>query len=591
MSRAATIFSTAERCNAASEFMQHPTLHSTTTPPGLTGGQLLVRCLREQQVTTAFCVPGESYLDVLDGLYTHRDAIALVVCRHEAGAANMAEAYGKLTGAPGVCFVTRGPGATHASAAVHTAFEDATPMVLFIGQVATAHRDREAFQEIDYRAMFGGFAKWVAQIDAPERVSEYVARAFNIAVNGRPGPVVLALPEDMLGAPVAALPAPAPTWQRLDIAPPPQAMAALLRELGAARAPLLIVGGGGWTPQAREDLARFAQAQQLPVVAEFRCQDYLDNRHPCYAGDLGLSTNPALAQRVRDSDLVVLAGGRLSEALTAGYALLGVPRPRQRMVHIHASAEELGGVYHADLRIVATPPAFLHAAAALPAPAAPAWSDWTQAARADYQAFVAPTAHEGAMNMAEVVATLDRQLPEDAILTNGAGNYTTWLHRHFRYKGFRSQLAPMNGAMGYGLPAAIAAKLVHPERPVVCLAGDGCLLMNVQELETAVRLRAAIVVVVVRNGSYGTIRAHQEKRFPGRNYATDLGNPDYVALALAFGCGAERIASHHEFPEALARALRSDRPYLIDVPTDIEYLSAQSRLSVVQARARAAQAQ
>lgn len=564
---------------------------TSSTTHGISGGHLLVRCLLEQQVRTAFCVPGESYLDVLDGLYTHRDELELVVCRHEAGAANMAEAYGKLTGAPGVCFVTRGPGATHASAAVHTAFEDATPMVLFIGQVATAHRDREAFQEIDYRAMFGGFAKWVAQIDDVDRVSEYVSRAFNVAVNGRPGPVVLALPEDMLGAPVDVLPAAAPPWQRLETAPPAQSLAALQQELGRARAPVLVVGGGGWTRQACDDLTRFAHAHRLPVAAEFRCQDYVDNRHPCYIGDLGLSTNPALAQRVRDSDLVILAGGRLSEALTAGYTLIGVPRPRQRMVHIHASAEELGSLYHADLRIAATPAAFAQAAAALPAPAAPAWAAWTEAARADYVAFAAPTRHDGAMNMAEIVAALDRTLPEDAIVTNGAGNYTTWLHRHYRYKGFRSQLAPMNGAMGYGLPAAIAAKIVHPERAVVCVAGDGCLLMNVQELETAVRQRAAIVLVVVRNGSYGTIRAHQEKRFPGRNYATDLGNPDFVGLASSFGCGAERIASHLEFPEALARALRSSQPYLIDVPTDIEYLSAQSRLSVVRAQARQGQLQ
>jgi len=557
----------------------------------ISGGTLLVRALADNGVSMAYCVPGESYLDVLDALYDQRDAIRLIVCRHEAGAANMAEAYGKLTGAPGVCFVTRGPGATHASAAVHTAFQDSTPLVLFIGQVAAAHRDREAFQEVDYRQMFGGMAKWVAEIDDARRIPEYVARAFQTAVGGRPGPVVLALPEDMLGQRVSADGiAPARHWQPLPCPPDPDAMAGLARELERAQRPLLVVGGGGWTEAARRDLTRFAERFQLPVVAEFRCQDYIDNRHPAYVGDLGLSTNPALARRVRESDLIVLAGGRLSEALTGGYKLVDVPRPRQRMVHVHAVPEELGSVYAADVLVAATPQAFFAQAAQLPAPSAPAWLAWAAEARQAYEQFVRPPDSEAELDMGRIVATLNARLAPDAIVTNGAGNYTTWLHRHFQYKGFRSQLGPMNGAMGYGLPAAIAAKLVHPQRQVVCLAGDGCFMMNVQELETAARYGAHIIVIVVANGAYGTIRAHQERHYPGRCHGTTLGNPDFVQLGQSFGFHAERVAQTAGFDAALTRALGCGKPALIELVTDIEFLSAQSRLSAVRAGALADQA-
>ncbi|OVZ66426.1 thiamine pyrophosphate-binding protein [Pigmentiphaga sp. NML030171] len=555
------------------------------------GGELLVRCLIEQRVDLAFCVPGESYLDALDALFEQRGRLRLIVCRHEAAAANMAEAYGKLTGKPGVCFVTRGPGATHASIAVHTAHEDETPLVLFVGQVARGHMGRGAFQEVDYRAMFGGMAKWVAEVDDPARLPEIVARAFQVAAGGRPGPVVLALPEDVLEARTPAPVAPSRAWSRLGIEPTAAALAQVHGELARARKPLLVVGGGGWSAQASEALADFARTLRLPVVAEFRCQDYLDNRHDSYAGDLGLSTNPALAARVRDSDLLLVLGGRLSEALTGGYRLVDVPRPRQRMIHVHADVDELGRVYQADVLVPATPEAFLRAALAARQPslaADPSWQDWTRAARSDYLRFLAPTREGGTVDMAQVVATLDQELAPDAIVTNGAGNYTTWLHRHYRYKHFRGQLAPLNGAMGYGLPAAIAAKIHEPRRQVVCLAGDGCFLMNVQELETAVRYNAAIVVVVVANGSYGTIRAHQERRFPGRVYATDIGNPDFVALARSFGLSAERVTRHEDFAPALRRALDAGVPSLIELPTEIEHLSAQSRLSAVRDRALAA---
>ncbi|MPS26680.1 MAG: thiamine pyrophosphate-binding protein [Alcaligenaceae bacterium] len=556
----------------------------------LSGGELLVRCLVGQQVDLAFCVPGESYLDALDALFDQRERLRLVVCRHEAAAANMAEAYGKLTGKPGVCLVTRGPGAAHASIAVHTAHEDETPLVLLVGQVARGHMGRGAFQEVDYRAMFGGMAKWVAQVEDPARLPEIVARAFQVAAGGRPGPVVLALPEDVLEARVPDPGAPARAWSRLGFEPTPAAIGDVRAELARSRKPLMIVGGGGWSARASEALADFARAWRLPVVAEFRCQDYLDNRHDSYAGDLGLATNPALAARVRDSDLLLVLGGRLSEATTGGYRLVDVPRPRQRMIHVHADVNELGHVYQADVLVPATPEAFLRAALAAwdaSFPDAPPWEDWTRAARSDYLRFLAPTGDGGAIDMAQVVAALDRELAPDAIVTNGAGNYTTWLHRHYRYKHFRSQLAPLNGAMGYGLPAAIAAKIHEPGRQVVCLAGDGCFLMNVQELETAVRHGAAIVIVVVANGSYGTIRAHQERRFPGRVYATDIGNPDFVELARSFGLFAERVLRHEDFAPALRRALDAGVPSLIELPTDIEHLSAQSRLSTVRDRALA----
>ncbi|WP_222836906.1 thiamine pyrophosphate-binding protein [Advenella mimigardefordensis] len=571
--------------------MMSMTKTSQMAPVSVRGGELLVRCLIDQQVSLAFCVPGESYLDALDALYEQRERIRLIVCRHEAGAANMAEAYGKLTGRPGVCFVTRGPGATHASIAVHTAFEDETPLVVFVGQVARGHLGRGAFQEVDYRAVFGSMAKWVVQVDDAARMPEIVARAFQIAVSGRPGPVVVALPEDVLEARLFELPPSVRAWTPLHYGPAPTVMDKVSSELASSKKPLLIVGGGGWTPQASATLAEFAQTFCLPVIAEFRCQDYLDNRHDCYIGDLGLSTNPALVARVKESDLLLVLGGRLSEALTAGYRLVDTPRPRQRMIHVHADADELGRVYHADLLVPSLAETFLQSALGVrerlfcgDVP----WKNWTAAARSDYLTFVAPTPEGGALNMAEVVATLDQVLEPDAIITNGAGNYTTWLHRHYRYKHFRSQLAPLNGAMGYGLPAAIAAKIHEPQRQVVCLAGDGCFLMNVQELETAVRYNASVVFVVVVNGSYGTIRAHQERRFPGRVYATDIGNPDFVALADSFGLAAERVLTHEAFAPALQRALEVGVPSLIELRTDIEQLSAQSRLSTVRDRALAA---
>lgn len=552
-------------------------------PISRSGAQLLVECLKLHGAELAFGVPGESYLAVLDAFYD-TPALRFVACRQEGGAAMMADAYGKLTGRPGLCFVTRGPGATNASAGVHVAMQDSTPLILFIGQISRDTVEREAFQEIDYRRMYGQLAKWVAQIDDPARIPELVSHAFHTATAGRPGPVVLALPEDMLTEMTTAVPGRA--YRTSPPHPDPVAIADCIERLKTAQRPLLLSGGPGWSEAVRADLRAVSEALSLPVAATFRAQDTFDNTHDHYVGDVGIGINPQLAQRVRDSDLLLVVGARLGEMTTGGYTLLDIPTPRQPLVHVHPGAEELGRVYQADLPINAGVGPFLNALrAALPSAFTPPWRDWTAAARADYEAWRIPEPLPGPLQLGEIIRWLGERLPADAILSNGAGNYTVWLHRHYPYRGYRSQLAPTSGSMGYGLPAAIAAKLTHPERIAVCLAGDGCLQMTMQEFGTAVQYGAAVIVLVVNNGSWGTIRMHQERRYPGRVSATDLVNPDFVAWAQAYGAYAARVERTEDFAAAFAAALAAQRPALLELCLDLEALTPRATLSAIRATA------
>lgn len=531
------------------------------------GGKLLTECLQTQGVERVFCIPGESYLAALDGLFDA--AIDVVVARQEGGAAMMAEATGKLTGRPGVAFVTRGPGATNASAGVHVAFQDSTPMVLFIGQVASDQRDREAFQEIDYRAMFGPLAKWVAEIDRADRIPEYVSRAFHCAQSGRPGPVVLALPEDMLSGPASGRAVPAAVLPSTAVAEAD--VRAVADRLAAAERPMIIAGGGGWSADAAAALSEAAERMDLPVGASFRCQDYLDNRHRCYVGDVGIGINPKLAERVRQADVILALGARLGEITTSGYTLLTPPVPKQELIHVYPDAGELGRVYRPDLSVVARPAAFIQQLAEI----APRGSKgpWLTDARADYEAWQAPQETPGALKMERVIAHLNETLPDDAIVTNGAGNYAAWLHRYYCYRGWRTQLAPTSGSMGYGLPAAIAAKLQHREREVICLAGDGCFQMVSQEFGTAAQQEAAIVVLIADNGMYGTIRMHQQRNYPHRPSGTALRNPDFAALARAYGGFGATVSSDADFPEALAEARRCGLPAILHLKMDPKALS------------------
>lgn len=529
-----------------------------------TGARLVVDALVHHGVERVFCVPGESFLAVLDALHDETEQIQTIVCRHEAGAANMAEAVGKLTGRPGVAIVTRGPGATHASIGVHTAFQDSTPMLLLIGQCARDHMDREAFQEIDYRRMFGQMAKWVAQIDDPRRVPEYLSHAFHVATAGRPGPVVLALPEDMLTETLVAIP-PLPRYQRVAAAPAPAQMERLRELLGNARKPFVIAGGSGWTEAATQDFARFVEQWQLPAGCAFRYQDTLSNEHPNYAGDVGLGINPALAARVRDADVLFVLGPRMGESTTGGYALLDIPKPKQTLIHVHQGAEELGRVYHADLPIVSGMPEIAAMLAALPPPRSIAWAGEAEAAHAAYLDWREPRPMLGDVQLGEIMRQLAQTLPADAILTNGAGNYATWLHRHYSYRQFRSQVAPTSGAMGYGVPAAIAAKSLYPGRTVIAFAGDGCFMMSSHELATAMQYELPVIFIVVNNGQYGTIRMHQERHYPNRVHGTGLTNPDFAAYARAFGAHGERVETTSEFMPAFERAQRSGLPAVIEV--------------------------
>ena len=550
-------------------------------------GHALVEALVAQGVHTAFGVPGESYLAVLDGFHQHRDHIRFIACRQEGGAAFMAEAQGKLTGRPGICFVTRGPGATNASIGLHTAFQDSTPMILFVGQVASDQRDREAFQEVDYRQMFGpgtlGMAKWVAEVQSADRLPEYVARAFHTAMQGRPGPVVLSLPEDMLteatAAPVLPRAVPALAW------PAPGALRDLRAMLLAAQRPLLIAGGSGWDAEAANALQRFAENWQLPVGCGFRFQDTFDNRHPLYAGDVGIGINPKLAERVRQADLVIALGVRLGEMTTGGYTLLQAPRPAQKLVHVHAGPEELGRVYAADLMLQASMACAAKALETLAAPTSLPWAEWAAGAHADYEAnHDAPAVQP--LDLAVVMKTVQRLAPADTVYTNGAGNYSGWLHRYVRYHGLqhhgRTQLACTSGAMGYGVPAAVAAALLYPQRTVVNVAGDGDFLMTGQELATATGYGARkLISLVVDNGSYGTIRMHQEREYPGRVSGSDLFNPDFAALARAYGWQAHFVDRTAGFEPAFAAALEAGRPTLIHLKLDTDVITSRTTLGAI----------
>jgi acetolactate synthase I/II/III large subunit len=553
-----------------------------------TGGEILVAGLLAQGADLAFGVPGESYLAVLDAMFDARERFRFIVCRQEGGAAYMADAYGKLTGRPGLAFVTRGPGATNAAIGIHTAAQDSTPMIVFVGQVGGDMVDREAFQEIDYRQMFGSVAKWAAQIDRAERIPEYLAHAYRTAMSGRPGPVVLALPEDMLTARAEC--ADVPRVEAVVTAPDPATVASARALLARAARPLVIVGGSRWNGDACAALLRFAEGSGLPVACAFRHQDLFDNRHPQYVGDVGIGINPKLAARVRDADVLLVIGERLGEMTTSGYSLLAAPAPSQALIHVHPGAEELGRVYQPALAINATPGAFLDALAQESWPGVADRRASTASARADYVAWQAPRPVPGDVDLWQVAQWLDAHLPEDVIITNGAGNYSTWMHRLFRFRRFRSQLAPYSGSMGYGVPAAVAAKAVHPDRVVVSWNGDGCFLMNGQELATAVQYGLAAIFVVIDNGMYGTIRMHQERNYPARVSGTDLRNPDFAALARAYGAAGETVLRTAEFAPAFLRALAAAGPTLIHVKIDAQALTMGATLDALRAQGEAAAA-
>ncbi|MFZ1106505.1 MAG: thiamine pyrophosphate-binding protein [Hyphomicrobiaceae bacterium] len=542
------------------------------------GGKILVDQLEAQGVTAAFTVPGESFLAALDGLHDS-NRIKTVICRQEGGASMMAEAWGKITGEPGVCFVTRGPGAANAMAGLHVAQQDSTPMVTFIGLPALGHEDREAFQEIEVKQLFSSFVKWATVIRQTERIPEYVSHAFHMARSGRPGPVVLGLPEDMLAAECEAVDArPA----RLPGAEPAAAdMDLLAARLAIAQRPAMIVGGPGWSREVQKAVEAFADRFDLAVAPAFRYQDYIDNRHRCHVGCAGIGIDVGLANAIKSADLLIVVGARLGEMTTSQYTLLDVPNPRQFLVHVHPSPTELGSVYRADLPIATTAAAFAEALARLEPPAGIAWSSLRAELRASYERSLTPIPLPGNVKLAEVVRTLSRMLPEDGILTNGAGNFAAFVHRYFEYKGYRTQLAPTSGSMGYGLPAAIAAKLAHPERAVVNVQGDGDFLMTGQELATAVQYGLNIVTVIANNGVYGTIRMHQEREYPGRVIATTLVNPDFAAYARSFGAEAATIEATADFAPAFARALTAGKPTVIELKTDPEAISVRKTLTEV----------
>ncbi|MEX3808797.1 thiamine pyrophosphate-binding protein [Paraburkholderia sp. BR13439] len=564
-----------------------PAAHSASHTARTTGARLVVDALLTHGVERVFCVPGESFLAVLDSLHDETERIQTIVCRHEAAAANMAEAVGKLTGRPGVALVTRGPGATHASIGVHTAFQDSTPMILLIGQCAREHLDREAFQEIDYRRMFGQMAKWVAQIDDPKRIPEYLSHAFHTATSGRPGPVVLALPEDVLSDACDAVPG-APAYHRVAASPSAAQIARLSELLEGAQRPMVIAGGSGWTAAACADLRRFIENWQLPIGLAFRFQDTFDNEHPNYAGDVGLGVNPALAQRIRDADLLLTLGPRLGEATTNGYTLLDIPKTKQTLVHVHQGAEELGRVYAADLPIVSGMPELTAMLAELK-PSTSGKLAWAGAAEEAHRAYLEwrkPRPTPGDVQMGEVIEQLRAHLPEDAIVTNGAGNYATWLHRHFSYRHFRSQLAPTSGAMGYGVPAALAAKSLYPQRAVVALAGDGCFMMAAQELATAMQYDLRVLFIVVNNSHFGTIRMHQERHYPDRVHGTGLTNPDFAAFARSFGAHGETVERTADFLPALQRAIESQLPAVIEIRMPQEASTPAATLEMIREQGR-----
>ncbi|GJE27728.1 thiamine pyrophosphate-binding protein [Methylobacterium organophilum] len=559
-------------------------MHDTDGSRPRSAAQALVDQLVVNGVTHVFTVPGESFLPVLDALYD--SGINVTVCRQEGGAAMMAEAHGKATGRPGICFVTRGPGATNASAGIHIAQQDSTPMILFVGQVERSLRDREAWQEVDYRAAFGPIAKWATEIDQGARVPEYVSRAFHAATGGRPGPVVVALPKDMLKE---AAPGPlAPAFVPVEAAPGPEEMERLAALLAEAESPFLLLGGSRWSAQAYAEIRSFAERFDLPVATSYRRLPLFDPLHPNYAGDLGLAANPKLVARAKAADLLIVLGGRLGEVASQTYSLLEIPGPRTRLVHIHPGPEELGRVYVPHLGIVATPTRMAAALAQLAPPPAKPWSDQARAAHADYLAWSeTATPQPGPVNLGAVMVHLRAALPEDAILCNGAGNYAAWIHRFYRFRRFATHLAPTSGSMGYGVPAAVGMKRLHPERVVVSLNGDGDFLMNGQEFATAVQYGLNILFIVADNASYGTIRMHQERDFPGRVCATDLVNPDFAAYARAFGGFGVTVERTEDFPAALEAARASDQPAIIHLKMSTDAIAPGMTLTAIREKALA----
>jgi acetolactate synthase I/II/III large subunit len=547
-----------------------------------TAAEVLVDQLRIHGVQHVFCVPGESYLAVLDAF--HDSDLAVTVCRQEGGAAMMAEAIGKVTGRPGVCFVTRGPGATNASAGIHIAQQDSTPLVMFVGQVAREMRDREAFQELDYRAVFGSMTKWTAEIDDPARVPEIVSHAFHTAANGRPGPVVVAIPEDMLVERIAV--ADAPPFALIETSPGPAEMRKFAEMLGAARAPIMLLGGSRWSQAASDAVGRFAQKYSLPVATTFRRAHLFDALHPCYAGDLGIGPNPKLLERIKTADLVILLGGRLGELPSQSYTLFDIPRPQVQFVHVHPGAEELGRVYSSNLAIHATPTAFAAALENLDMPRQPRGQ--AEPAHADYFEWTEkPTEQPGTVNFGAVMVWLRENLPPDAIICNGAGNYAAWIHRFFRMRRFGQHVAPTSGSMGFGVPAAVAMKRLFPERTVVCVAGDGDFLMNGQEFATAVQYGLPFIIIIADNGLYGTIRMHQEREYPGRISATALRNPDFPAYARAFGGFGVSVERTEDFAAAFKEAQASGKPAIIRLKIDPEAITPVTTLAKIRAKSLA----
>jgi acetolactate synthase-1/2/3 large subunit len=549
-----------------------------------TGGEVLIDQLVIHGVRHMFCVPGESYIAALDAF--HDRPIAVTVCRQEGGAAMMAEVAGKVTGRPGICFVTRGPGATNAASGLHVARQDSTPMILFVGQIARDMREREAFQELDYRAVFGSIAKWVTEIDDPTRIPELVSRAFYTATSGRPGPVVIALPEDMLTERVVT--ADAPAFEPIETSPSAVDMDRLRQLLMAAERPLVLAGGSRWSEAASAALQDFAERFALPVATTFRRTHLFDPLHPCYAGELGNGPNPKLVARAKAADLIVLIGGRLGELPSQRYTILDIPAPRQTFVHVHPGAEELGRVYRPHLGIHAAPTAFVQALERLAEPNNIRWRDQTDAAHAEFLAWTEkPTAVPGAINLGEIVVGLRDMLPDDAVICNGAGNFSLWVHRFHRYRRYGTQLAPASGSMGYGVPAAVAMKRLEPERTVIAFAGDGDFLMTGQEFATAVQYELPIVVILVDNGMYGTIRMHQEREYPGRVVATGLKNPDFAAYARAFGGFGARVEKTADFAAAFAAAQQSGKPAILHLKVDPEAITPATTLGTIRKSALA----
>jgi acetolactate synthase-1/2/3 large subunit len=550
-----------------------------------TGGEVLIDQLAIHGVRHAFCVPGESYLAALDAF--HGSDIQLTVCRHESTAAMMAEAVGKVTGRPGICFVTRGPGATNASAGVHIARQDSSPMILFVGQIGRHMREREAFQELDYRAVFGTIAKWATEIDDPARIPELVSRAFHTACNGRPGPVVIALPEDMLTERVAVPDASA--FEPVESWPGLTDMSRLQKLLWAAKKPVVLAGGSRWSETAWAALARFAERFALPVATTFRRGHLFDATHACYAGDMGIGPNPKLLARVKGADLVLLIGGRMSEMASQSYTLFDIPEPQMKLVHVHPGPEELGRVYHPHLAIQAAPTAFCSALEGLQPPNDIPWKGEADTAHADYLAWSEKaTPLPGGVNLGEIVVWLRENLPADSFITNGAGNFATWIHRFYRFRKFATHVGPTSGSMGYGFPAALAMKVLYPDRAVVCIAGDGDFLMTGQDFMTAVQYGLPVIVVIADNGLYGTIRMHQERDYPGRVVATELKNPDFVGYAKVFGGFGVLVEKTADFPAAFAAAQNSGKPSIIHLKIDPEAITPTMTLTGIREKSLAA---